>query len=47
MDAEDVIEVYVWIIKELEEKKQLQLVDRPAEDALINWHKEKYDWSKY
>lgn len=47
MDAEDVIEVYEWIIKGLEKKKLLQLIDRPVEDALINWYKERYGWGKH
>lgn len=42
--CDELVEVYEWIINELEWKKQLQLVNKPAEDALINWYKEKYGW---
>lgn len=44
MEAEDIIEVYKWIIKILEDKKQLQLANRFSEEALINWYKKKYGW---
>ena len=43
--CDELVKVYEWVIKILKQKKQLQL-NKPAEDALINWYKEKYSWDK-